>query len=70
MLRSPALYGVDHDTVESDPLLEARRADLVHTAALSLDKSGLVKYERKTGLLQVRARSAANGGGGGRQRKR
>ncbi|KAF0300038.1 putative U5 small nuclear ribonucleoprotein helicase [Amphibalanus amphitrite] len=53
MLRSPALYGVSHDMVEADPLLEGRRADLVHTAALALDKSGLVKYERKTGLLQV-----------------
>ncbi|XP_037076641.1 LOW QUALITY PROTEIN: putative U5 small nuclear ribonucleoprotein 200 kDa helicase, partial [Pollicipes pollicipes] len=53
MLRSPALYGVQHDSVESDQLMEGRRADLVHTAALALDKSGLVKYERKTGQLQV-----------------
>ena len=53
MLRSPALYGVSHDMVDDDPLLESRRADLVHTAALALDKSGLVKYERKAGLLQV-----------------
>ena len=45
-------------TPENLKEFEARRADLVHTAALALDKSGLVKYERKTGLLQVRHASA------------
>ncbi|XP_061404387.1 U5 small nuclear ribonucleoprotein 200 kDa helicase [Lethenteron reissneri] len=53
MLRSPALYGVSADALRSDPALEARRLDLVHTAALVLDKTNLVKYDKKTGHLQA-----------------
>lgn len=53
MLRNPTLYGVSHDAMKEDPLLEQRRADLVHTAAALLDRSGLVKYDRKSGALQV-----------------
>lgn len=34
-------------------MLEHRRADLIHTAAMQLDKGNLIKYERKTGLIQV-----------------
>ena len=30
-----------------------QRADIIHTAAVSLEKSGLVKYDRKTGVLQA-----------------
>ncbi|GBP96189.1 Putative U5 small nuclear ribonucleoprotein 200 kDa helicase [Eumeta japonica] len=36
MLRNPLLYGVGHDALKEDPLLEQRRADLIHTAALHL----------------------------------
>ncbi|KAH9520256.1 hypothetical protein Btru_060375 [Bulinus truncatus] len=52
MLRNPTLYGVSHDTLKDDPLLQQRRKDLVHTAACILDKNGLLKYDRKTGNLQ------------------
>ncbi|CAG9768745.1 unnamed protein product [Ceutorhynchus assimilis] len=52
MLRAHTLYGISHDQLKHDPLLEQHRADLVHTAALHLDRSGLVKYERKTGQFQ------------------
>ena len=41
------------DEVEADPLLEQRRADLIHTAASVLDKGNLVKYDRKSGAFQV-----------------
>lgn len=51
MLRSPSLYGVSADSMTGDQLLYHRRAELVHTAALMLDKSGLLKYERKSGQL-------------------
>ena len=34
---------MSHDDLEDDPLLEQRRADLVHTAATLLNKSGLIK---------------------------
>uniref|UniRef100_A0A8U8BY90 Activating signal cointegrator 1 complex subunit 3 n=1 Tax=Geospiza parvula TaxID=87175 RepID=A0A8U8BY90_GEOPR len=50
MLRSPTLYGISHDDLKADPLLEQRRLDLVHTAALMLDKNNLVKYDKKTGI--------------------
>lgn len=53
MLRSPALYGIAHEHLKADPLLEQRRLDLVHTAALMLDKNNLVKYDKKTGNFQV-----------------
>ncbi|XP_069799536.1 U5 small nuclear ribonucleoprotein 200 kDa helicase [Dendropsophus ebraccatus] len=53
MLRSPNLYGISHDDVKSDSLLEQRRLDLIHTAALMLDKNNLVKYDKKTGNFQV-----------------
>ena len=53
MLRSPALYGVPLGAVEADALLLDRRLDLVHTAAVLLDKNNLIRYDRKTGNFQV-----------------
>lgn len=38
---------------ERDPLLEQRRTDLLHTAAATLDKHNLIRYDRKTGAFQV-----------------
>lgn len=53
MLRCPNLYGIGHDKVRDDPLLELHRADLVHSAAMALDRSGLIKYDRKSGNFQA-----------------
>uniref|UniRef100_A0AAX7UWP9 U5 small nuclear ribonucleoprotein 200 kDa helicase n=1 Tax=Astatotilapia calliptera TaxID=8154 RepID=A0AAX7UWP9_ASTCA len=53
MLRNPTLYGVSHDDRSTDPLLERRRMDLVHTAANILDKNSLIKYDKRTGSFQV-----------------
>ncbi|RMX47508.1 hypothetical protein pdam_00002126 [Pocillopora damicornis] len=53
MLRNPSLYGISHDEIEKDPLLEQRRADLIHSAASQLDKNNLVKYDKKSGNFQV-----------------
>lgn len=53
MLRQPTLYGISFDKIKEDPMLELHRADLVHTAALHLDRSGLIKYDRKSGHFQV-----------------
>lgn len=52
MLRNPTLYGISHDEFENDKLLEQRRMDLIHSAAALLDKNQLIKYDKKTGLLQ------------------
>jgi len=60
MLRAPQLYGVSVDELQADPLLEQRRADLIHTAASHLDKSNLIKYDKKSGAFQVHSRSHNN----------
>lgn len=52
MLRSPGLYSVGAD-YENDDALEQKRVDLVHSAAVVLERAGLVKYEKKTGRLQA-----------------
>ncbi|VEL14098.1 unnamed protein product [Protopolystoma xenopodis] len=51
MLRNPSLYGVPVGSEYSDPWLEQRRRDLIHTAALVLEKSQLVRYDRRSGSL-------------------
>lgn len=51
MLRSPGLYSVGVD-YEADHSLEQKRVDLIHSAAVVLEKSNLVKYDKKTGKLQ------------------
>lgn len=53
MLGTPALYGVDPSYGEDDPLLEQKRADIVHTAAVMLEKSGLIRYDRKSGVFRA-----------------
>uniref|UniRef100_A0AAY4ES98 Activating signal cointegrator 1 complex subunit 3 n=1 Tax=Denticeps clupeoides TaxID=299321 RepID=A0AAY4ES98_9TELE len=53
MLRNPTLYGISHDERSSDPVLERRRMDLVHTAATVLEKNNLIKYDKRSGGFQV-----------------
>lgn len=52
MLRSPGLYSVGGE-YEDDEALEQKRVDLIHSAATVLEKSSLVKYDKKTGKLQA-----------------
>lgn len=52
MLRSPGLYQVGPD-YEDDTALEQKRVDLIHSAAVVLERSSLVKYDKKTGRLQA-----------------
>jgi len=53
LLKEPSLYGVSAAAVEKDPKLKGPRSDLIHTAALLLDKAGLVKYDKENGKLEV-----------------
>jgi len=53
MLRNPTLYGVSEEELANDPLLEQRRADLIHSAATQLDKNSLIRYDRRSGAFQV-----------------
>ena len=55
MLRRPDIYGIPFEEFEEDKLLVKRRANLIHSAALLLDKYGLIKYDKKTGILQASA---------------
>lgn len=50
MLRFPGLYSVGTD-YEDDKCLEQKRVDLIHSAAITLEKSNLVKYDKKSGKL-------------------
>lgn len=52
MMCNPPLYGVPLDAIDSDPLLKERRADLCHSAAVLLDRHGLIKYDRRSGALR------------------
>ncbi|KAI1287391.1 U5 small nuclear ribonucleoprotein helicase [Halotydeus destructor] len=52
MLRNPTLYGISHDMAREDPLMDTRRTDLIFTAASELDKSNLIKFERRSGTIQ------------------
>lgn len=49
MLRNPSLYGISPDDMAEDKFLEQKRTDLIHSAATILDKSNLIKYDKKTG---------------------
>ena len=51
MLRNPSLYNISSEVIEKDPLLEQHRSNLIHTAAIQLEKNSLIRYEKKTGTL-------------------
>ncbi|CAJ1373140.1 unnamed protein product, partial [Effrenium voratum] len=55
MMRAPRLYGISPDEAEEDRLLEQRRVDLIHSALTLLDKNNLIKYDKRTGQVQVTA---------------
>ena len=52
MLRSPGLYSVGAE-YEDDNALEQKRVDLIHSASTVLEKSSLVKYDKRSGKLQA-----------------
>lgn len=52
MLKMPGLYGVGVDYQDDDVGLIQKRADIIHSAAVLLEKCQLLKYERSTGRFQ------------------
>jgi pre-mRNA-splicing helicase BRR2 len=52
MLKSPGLYGVGVDYPDDDTGLIQKRADIVRSAAVLLEKCQLLKYERTTRRFQ------------------
>jgi len=53
MLKNPNLYGISDKAAKEDPTLKHRRMDLAHTAACMLERSHLVRYDRRSGALQT-----------------
>jgi len=53
MLRNPRIYGIQAEELDEDHTLEQRRIDLVHSAFILLDKHNLIKYDKRTGNIQV-----------------
>mmetsp|Transcript_7976 Transcript_7976/g.22253 ORF Transcript_7976/g.22253 Transcript_7976/m.22253 type:complete len:1913 (+) Transcript_7976:252-5990(+) len=55
MLQNPSLYGIldPEKALKEDPTLKQRRLDLAHTAACMLEKSHLIRYDRRSGALQA-----------------
>ena len=52
-MRTPTLYGISEDAVDDDKLLEQHRVDLIHSALSILDRCNCVKYDKRTGAVQV-----------------
>lgn len=42
---------------EEDPMLIQKRSDIIHTAAVILEKCALIRYDRKTGVFRKRFES-------------
>jgi len=53
MLQAPNLYGVSDDERKGDGELKKHRANLIHTAALKLEKANLIMYDKKSGQFQT-----------------
>ncbi|CAF1042145.1 unnamed protein product [Adineta steineri] len=53
MRKQPQLYGISNETLQIDNTLLQRRLDLIHSAAIQLDKNHLIHYDRKTGNFQM-----------------
>ena len=53
MLRNPVLYSISVDDLERDPLLQEHRGNLINSAAILLEKHGLIKYDRRGGSFQT-----------------
>src|SRR5271157_6082193 len=53
MIGTASLYAIPPDYETNDPDLEQRMADIVHSAAIQLEKSQLIKYDRRTGHMDL-----------------
>ena len=53
MLKNPNIYGISDQAAKEDPTLKHRRLDLAHTAACMLERSHLIRFDRRSGALQT-----------------
>ena len=50
---NPQVYGINYADVQEDPMLEMKRRELIISAAKNLDKAKMVRYNERTGDLNV-----------------
>lgn len=50
---NPQVYGLNYSDVEEDPSLDSKRRQLIHTCAMALDKARMVRYNERTGDLNI-----------------
>lgn len=53
MRLNPQVYGMTYDDVMNDPTLEQKRRELITCAAQSLDKAQMIRFNARTGDLNV-----------------
>lgn len=46
-------YGIEYQTVAEDPNLDRKRKELIHAAAMGLDKARMIRYNTSTGDLNA-----------------
>ncbi|XP_059051963.1 activating signal cointegrator 1 complex subunit 3 [Achroia grisella] len=50
---NPQVYGLTYNDVQDDPMLETKRRELITAAAMQLDKTHMIRYNERTGDLNV-----------------
>lgn len=50
---NPQVYGLNYCDVEEDPTLDTKRRQLIHTSAMALDKARMIRYNERTGDLNI-----------------
>ncbi|XP_052868650.1 activating signal cointegrator 1 complex subunit 3 [Anopheles cruzii] len=53
MRMNPQCYGLNYSDLQEDPTLELKCRQLIHTAAMALDKARMLRYNERTGDLNV-----------------
>ena len=53
MKKNPMAYGIGIEQVFDDPQLGGKRRDLIVTAARLLDKTRMIRFEERTGMLHA-----------------
>ncbi|XP_060805871.1 activating signal cointegrator 1 complex subunit 3 [Amyelois transitella] len=50
---NPQVYGLTYNDVQEEPMLETKRRELITAAAMQLDKTQMIRYNERTGDLNV-----------------
>lgn len=51
MRKNPLVYGMKFQEVRDDPLLEAKRTEIIREAARKLDRAKMIRFDERTGYL-------------------